>query len=86
MLIAADDALNSAVGAGNETSEEVDKKFMDAIDLLSGFEKDFPFKDCRTATRKANPSAKSLSKILRALKENLHAKVNFPLFFFASKC
>ena len=69
---------------------EVDEKFREAIDLLSGFDKDFPSKDPtsdpnigRPFTRE-NPEGKmgdksdSPSTILFALKKNLHAKVKFP--------
>jgi hypothetical protein len=87
VLIAADDALKSAAEAGYRTSEEVDKKFGDAIHLLSGFEKDFPSKDptsdpniAGTIIREAKmgDEFKSPSTILSALKKNLHAKVKFP--------
>ena len=86
MLIAADHALKSAAEAGNWTSEEVDKKFGDAIRLLSGFEKDFPSEDPTsdpdfdgTVSRETKMSnkSKSPSAILHALKENLHSKVTF---------
>ena len=40
MFVAADEALKSAAVV-DRTSEEVDKKFGEAIHLLSGFEKDF---------------------------------------------
>jgi hypothetical protein len=87
VLIAADDALTSAAGAGDRTSEEVDKRFREAIHLLSGFEKDFLSKDPTsdpniggTVTREAKMSDnfESPSTILYALKKNLHAKVKFP--------
>ena len=87
VLIAADDALKSALEARDEISEETDKKFGDAIDLLSSFEKDFPPKDPTpddpdpniggTTTRDAKMSKSPLT-ILDALKENLHSKVEFP--------
>jgi hypothetical protein len=83
VLIAADDALKSAAEAGNRTPE-VDKKFEEAIDLLSRFEKGFPPKNPTsgpniggTVTRMSDES-KSPSTILYALKKNLHAKVMFP--------
>ena len=87
MLIAADDALNSAVGVGDGTSIEVDKKFREAIDLLCAFEKDFPSNDSTsdpdigaTVTRevKMSDSFGSPLTVLDALKENIHAKVKFP--------
>ena len=89
MLIAAEDALKSAAEAGSVASMEVDEKFREAIDLLSGFDKDFPSIDPtsdpnigRSVTRE-NPVGKmsgksdSPSTILFALKKNLHAKVKF---------
>lgn len=42
MLIAADDALKSAAEVEDRTSE-IDKKFEEASDMLSAFEKNFPF-------------------------------------------
>lgn len=66
---------------------EVDKKFEEAIRLLSNFEKDFPFKDPDpnlggTVTVEANMNNKSNhSTILHALKENLHSKVKLPYVF-----
>ena len=89
MLIAADDALKSAVEARDEISEEVDKKFGDVIDLLSAFEKDFPSKDLiadpnigEMITREAEMrESRSPSTFLHALKENLHTKVKFPSIF-----
>ena len=70
MLIAADHALESAVEAGDRTSERADTNFRKAIELLRAFEKRFPFKDptsgpniCRTT--------------LYALENNLHSKVKF---------
>ena len=87
MLIAADDALNSAVEVGDGTSIEVDKKFREAIDLLCAFEKDFPSNDSTsdpdigvTVPREAQISDSSGSPltVLRALKENIHAKVKPP--------
>ena len=94
VLIAADDALKSAVEAKvwpfwpkDKISEEVDKKFGDAIDLLSAFDKDFPSKDLiadpnigETITREAE-MRESPPTILDALKRNLHAKVMFPSIF-----
>ena len=87
MLIAADDALNSAVEVGDGASIEVDKKFREAIGLLCAFEKDFPFNDSTsdqdiggTVTREAKMSDGSGSPlaVLDALKENIHAKVKLP--------
>ena len=93
VLIAADDALKSALESGDKISEETDKKFGDAIDLLSAFEEDFPSKDPTpddldpniggTTTRDAKMSKSPLT-ILHALKENLHSKVNFHSFLFLS--
>ena len=86
MFLAADDALKFAAAA-NRTSKEVDKKFGEAIDLLSCFEKDFPSKDPTSnskvggmVTRDAKMSDESESPltILYALKENLHSKVKLP--------
>jgi hypothetical protein len=85
VLIAADDALKSATESVDRTSK-VDKKFKNAIHLLSEFEMDFlsgdPMSDPnigRTETRKAKSyKSKSPSTILHALKSNLHAKVKFP--------
>ena len=88
VLIAADDALKiAATTQSGYRSSKVDKKFGDVIDLLSGFEKDFPLKDPMsdpnirgTTTRETSRSDKfkSPSTILSALKKNLHAKVMFP--------
>ena len=85
VLIAADDALKSAAEAGGRTSE-VDKKFEQAIDMLSSFEKGFPPNNPTSGpniggivTREAKMSDKSMSPstILYALKNNLHANVMF---------
>ena len=85
VLIAADDALKSAAEARGRTSE-VDKKFEQAIDMLSSFEKGFPPKNPTSGpniggivTREAKMSDKSMSPstILYALKDNLHANVMF---------
>jgi hypothetical protein len=84
-LIAADDALESAAASVDRTSE-VDKKFREAIHLLSGFETDLPSEDPRSdpnigssVTREAKLSdkSKSPSTVLHALIKNLHAKVKF---------
>ena len=95
MLIAADDALMYAAKAGDRISEEVDKKFRQAIHLLSAFEKDFSSKDLAsdpniggTITGEANLNDKfDLSKyalaILCALKRNLHAKVKLSSVSFS---
>ena len=85
MFLAADDALKFAAAA-NRTSKEVDKKFGEAIHLLSSFEKDFPSKDPTSnskvggmVTRDAKMSgSESPLTILYALKENLHSKVKLP--------
>ena len=86
MLIAADDALTSAVEAKYLTSRKVDKKFGEVIDLLSRFERDF--KDSmsgpriahwQTVTREAN--FKSPSVVLHALKKNLRANVKCSYVF-----
>ena len=86
MLIAADDALKSTAEAGIWTTEEVDEKFEEAIHLLSLFENDFPSKGptsdpniCGTVAREAKMGDKSESPltILYALKNDLHANVEF---------
>lgn len=95
VLIIADDAIKSAVEAGNRTSKEVDKKFEDAIRLLGDFEKDFfipsgdPTSDPKiggTVASEAEMSDKfeSPSTILYALKKNLHAKVKSPYIIYPS--
>jgi hypothetical protein len=84
--MAADDALMSAVEAENRTSERVDKKFEEAILLLSRFEEDFLSKDPTsdpniggtTGEAKMSDKSESPSTILSALKKNLHSKVKFP--------
>ena len=87
MLIATDDALESAINAGyRRTSEAVDNKFRMAIDLLGDFAKDFPLKDSTsdpnisgtvTGEVKMNVESKSPLMILHALKTNLHSNVKF---------
>ena len=83
MLIAADDALRSAAEAGVMTSEEVDKKFREAIHLLGAFEKDFPSTSgpkvggIVTREGKMSDKAESPSTILYSLKRDLHANVKF---------
>jgi hypothetical protein len=85
VLIAADDALKSAAQSVDRTSV-VDKKFREAIHLLSGFDMDPLSEDPMsgpaiggTDTRNVkSDKSKSPSTILHALKENLHAKVKFP--------
>lgn len=79
MLTAADDALESSVGATDRTSE-ADKKFREAIHLLGDFAKDFPSKDpmsdpniSGTVTREAKIKYEP-----KFLKQDLHAKVKFP--------
>ena len=83
LLIAADDALKSAAEAGGRTSE-VDKKFEEAIDMLSSFEKGFPPKNqgpniggIVPREAKMSDKSKSPSTILYTLKNNLHANVMF---------
>jgi hypothetical protein len=67
-----------------DKTSKVDKKFWEAIDLLSGFEMDLlsedPTSDPNIGSREAKSSdkLKSPSAILHALKGNLHAKVKFP--------
>ena len=87
MLIAADDALNSAVEVGDGTSIEVDKKFREAIDLLCAFEKDFPSNDSTsdpnigatvTGEAQMSDSSGSFLTVIGALKKNIHAKVKLP--------
>ena len=91
MLIAADDALNSAVEIGDGISIEVDKKFREVIDLLCAFEKDFPSNDSTsdpnigatlgatvTEGAKKSDSSRSPLTVLGALQENIHAKVKLP--------
>ena len=91
-MIAADDALKSAVEARDKTSEEIDGKFGDVIDLMSAFEKDFPSKSLiadpnigETVTREAeNPEmSESPLTILHALKQDLHSTVKFPSIFLS---
>ena len=86
MLIAADNALKSAIETVNWRSEIVDKKFEEAIHLLSRFEKDFPSKDppfdpniAGMATEDAKMSYKtdSPSAILYTLKNHFHVRVTF---------
>jgi hypothetical protein len=63
----------------------VDKKFREAIHLLSGFEKDFPSRDQTsdpningTVTMEAeSDKSESPSTILNTLENDLHAKVRF---------
>lgn len=66
----------------------VDKKFGEAIDLLSAFEKDFPSKpptsDSNIDVTVTNTS-EDASKILHALKYDLHAKVKFLSVSFTSR-
>ena len=92
VLVAADDALNSAAEVEGRTSE-VDQKFEEAIDMLSSFEKGFPPKNPTSGpniggivTREANMSDKSESPstILYALKNNLHANVTNVMFLSIS--
>lgn len=87
-MTAADDALKYAADAGNRTSKEVDRKFEEVIHMLSGFE-NFYSKDPTSESSDPNIGGmeaktvtsdkfKSASTILNALKQNLHANVNFP--------
>lgn len=93
VLIAADDAIMSAVEAGNWTSKEVDKKFEHAIRLLADFEKDFsvpsgdPTLDPKiggmvTGEAEMSDKIEPPSTILYALKNNLHAKVISPYIIY----
>ena len=97
VLIAADNALKSANEGGNRTSQDIDRKFREAIILLSDFEKDFPSKDpmlddsesdpnivTREVKISDKPESESASTILHVLKKSLHAKVNFHLFLCLS--
>ena len=92
MLIAADDALESA--AARTTlywGPILDNKFRKAINLLHGFSKDFPHKDPTSdpiiggTAGKANVSDKSKSPtaILQALKNNLLSNVKFPSVYLS---
>jgi hypothetical protein len=90
VLLAADNALKSAIEAGNWRSENVDRKFEEVIHVLSRFEKDFPSKNPTsdpnhiggTGAREAKMSdtfdPESPSAILYTLKNHFHAKVAFP--------
>jgi hypothetical protein len=87
VLIAADNALKSAIETVNWRSKSVDKNFEEAIHLLSRFEKDFSSKDLPsnsniggTATGKAkmNYKSESPSAILYTLKNHFHVRVTFP--------
>lgn len=88
MLIAADDALKSAAEVEDRTSE-IDKKFEEAIDMLSAFEKNFPSEPPKLGPnivgREASDKYKYASMILFRLKCNLHAKVKFLPFSFTSQ-
>jgi hypothetical protein len=91
VLIAADDALKSAAEVEDRTSE-IDKKFEEAIDMLSAFEKNFPFEPPKlgpnivgTVTRGASDQYKYASMILSLLKCNLHSRVKFLRFSFTSQ-
>jgi hypothetical protein len=89
VLIVADDALKSAAEltaeAKDRTSKQVDKKFGEAIHLLSRFEKDFPSKSPNiggTVTRdrrdaKMGNKSETPLTILDALETSLHSKVKF---------
>ena len=87
MLIAADDALDSAIDPGYRTISEVaDNKFRTAIDLLCDFAKKFPLKDSTsdlniggtvTGEVKMSVTSKSPLMILHALKDDLHSNVKF---------
>ena len=93
MLIAADDALESAINAGySTTSKLVDNKFRMAIDLLDDFAKEFPLKnsmwdpniggtvtgDSEWRLNWGSQEECSPLRILHALKNNLHSNVKFP--------
>ena len=88
MLIAADDALESAVDPNALYKiSEVGNKFRKAIDLLSDFANDFPLKDPTsdpniggTVIGKVmmGDKSKSATIILQALRNDLHSKVKFP--------
>lgn len=94
MLIAADDALESASDLGSESvygtrRSESDKKFGKAIELLSDFAKDFsledPISDLNIRETSiwewgvtVSWSADSATTILQALKNDLHSNVKFP--------
>ena len=86
MLIAADDALASAADTGHMgIIPEVDKKFRNAIDLLSDLAKGFPLNDPLLnpniggdVTMKINAKSNSPLTILHALKNNLDSNVTFP--------
>ena len=92
MLRAADNALQSAADSEYWRSE-LDNKFGKAIELLSDFARDFPVKDPTldpniggTVTEEVKMSDKSKSPmtILQALKNDLHSKVKFHLYFYPS--
>ena len=88
MLIAADDALESAADSeALSWKPEVDSKFEKAIDILRDFAKDFPLKDSMsdlnidgTVTGEVNMNEKFMfaTTILQALKDDLHSNVKFP--------
>lgn len=86
MLIAADNALNSAAVAGNMVSKKVENKFEEALHLLAGFEKDFPSKDTTSdqsigdmvsepGEEKVNDRSKYVPTTLYSLKMNIQAEV-----------
>ena len=83
MLIAADDALESAADSGPlSRRSEVDKKVGKAIDLLCDFVKD-PTSDPNiggtvTGEMKMSDKSKFATTILHALKNDLHSNVKFP--------
>ena len=86
MLIAADNALKSAIETVNWRSKDVDKKFEEAIHLLSRFEKDFPSKNppsdpniggTATGDAKMTYTSESPSAILYTLKNHFHVRVTF---------
>ena len=88
MLIAADDALKSAVVSGYLSQRsQVDKKVGKAVDLLSDFAKDFPLKDPTsdpniggtfTGEVTMSDKSKSATTVLQALKNDLYSNVKFP--------
>ena len=90
VLIVADDAIMSTAHTVTRRSKKVDKKFGEAIHLLSGFEKEFPSKDPTsdsniegTVTMKTTDKTESPSTILYALKRKLDTNVKFSVVFLS---
>ena len=86
MLIAADNALNSAAVAGDMVSKKAENRFEEAVRLLDGFEKDFPSKDpmsdqniggmvSESGEAKMNDRSKYVPTSLYTLKKNIQAEV-----------